>query len=105
MFKRFFLVLLAGTLLGGIPVMAAALENETAGAIVREPVLTGEQAQAMVEVVMHEARESGHAVTVTVVDRSGQIRCCATITPEYTRSTPVTKKPIRRPPRSARRWP
>lgn len=50
MFKRFFLVLLAGTLLGGIPVMAAALENETAGAIVREPVLTGEQAQAMVEV-------------------------------------------------------
>ena len=73
MFKRFFLVLLAGTLLGGIPVMAAALENETAGAIVREPVLTGEQAQAMVEVVMHEARESGHAVTVTVVDRSGQI--------------------------------
>ena len=48
-------------------------ENETAGAIVREPVLTGEQAQAMVEVVMHEARESGHAVTVTVVDRSGQI--------------------------------
>lgn len=68
MFKRFFLVLLVGTLLGGIPVMAAALENETAGAIVREP-----QAQAMVEVVMHEARESGHAVTVTVVDRSGQI--------------------------------
>lgn len=64
MFKRFFLVLLAGTLLGGIPVMAAALENETAGAIVREPVLTGEQAQAMVEVVMH---------AVTVVDRSGQI--------------------------------
>lgn len=53
--------------------MAAALENETAGAIVREPVLTGEQAQAMVEVVMHEVRESGHAVTVTVVDRSGQI--------------------------------
>ena len=41
MFKRFLLVLLAGTLLGGIPVMAAALENETAGAIVREPVLTG----------------------------------------------------------------
>lgn len=73
MFKRFFLVLLAGTLLGGMPVMAATLENETAGAIVREPVLTGEQAQAMVEVVMHEARESGHAVTVTVVDRSGQI--------------------------------
>ena len=56
MFKRFFLVLLAGTLLGGIPVMAAALENETAGAIVREPVLTGEQAQAMVEVVMRPAR-------------------------------------------------
>lgn len=44
MFKRFFLVLLAGTLLGGMPVMAATLENETAGAIVREPVLTGEQA-------------------------------------------------------------
>ena len=70
MFKRFFLVLLAGTLLGGMPVMAATLENETAGAIVREPVLTGEQAQAMVEVVMHEARDSGHAVTVTVVYRS-----------------------------------
>ena len=47
MFKRFFLVLLAGTLLGGIPVMAAALENETAGAIVREPVLTGEQGVCM----------------------------------------------------------
>ena len=101
MFKRFFLVLLAGTLLGGIPVMAAALENETAGAIVREPVLTGEQAQAMVEVVMHEARESGHAVTVTVVDRW----CCATITPVCIRSTPVTKKPTRRPPSSARRSP
>lgn len=36
MFKRFFLVLLAGTLLGGMPVMAATLENETAGAIVRD---------------------------------------------------------------------
>ncbi|WP_301967379.1 heme-binding protein [uncultured Desulfovibrio sp.] len=73
MFKCFFLVLLAGTLLGGIPAMAVAQENETVGAIAREPVLTGEQAQAMVEVVMHEARESGQAVTVTVVDRSGQI--------------------------------
>lgn len=73
MFKYLCTVLLAGTLLGGIPLMAAALENETAGTIVREPVLTGEQAQAMVEAVMHEAREHGHAVTVTVVDRSGQI--------------------------------
>ena len=53
--------------------MAAALETENAGTVVREPVLTGEQAQSMVEVVMHEARESGKAVTVTVVDRSGQI--------------------------------
>lgn len=104
--QTFFLVLLAGTLLGGIPVMAAALENETAGAIVREPVLTGEQAQAMVEVVMHEARESGHAVTVTVVDRSGQILAVLrdhhagvhTLNASY-------KKPTRRPPRSARRSP
>lgn len=53
--------------------MAAAVENETAGVIVREPVLTGEQAQAMVTAVMQEARESGQAITVTVVDRSGQI--------------------------------
>lgn len=73
MFRCFFLVLLAGALLGGAPVMAAALETENAGTVVREPVLTGEQAQSMVEVVMHEARESGKAVTVTVVDRSGQI--------------------------------
>lgn len=53
--------------------MAGALENEQAGAVVREPVLTGEQAQAMVEAVMHEARETGTVITVTVVDRSGQV--------------------------------
>ena len=33
MFRCFFLVLLAGALLGGAPVMAAALETENAGTV------------------------------------------------------------------------
>ncbi|MBV7441688.1 heme-binding protein [Weeksellaceae bacterium TAE3-ERU29] len=40
--------------------------------IVSEPILTGEAAQRMVEKVFKEAEKSGHLISVTVVDRSGQ---------------------------------
>lgn len=73
MYKHLCSSLLAGALLLGCFAPAGALENEAPGNMVREPVLTGEQAQAMVELVMQEARESGQAVSVTVVDRSGQV--------------------------------
>ena len=43
-----------------------------AQSVVLEPILTGETANKIVHKVFEEAEKSGHLISVTVVDRSGQ---------------------------------
>ena len=58
----------AAMLLGG---GEAALADQTTRATLR-PVLTMEQAQEMLRTASEEARRGGHAVCISIVDRSGQ---------------------------------
>lgn len=57
----------AAVLGGGTQVQAEGTTPET-----QRPVLSMEQAQKMLQAAASEARRSGHAVCITIVDRSGQ---------------------------------
>ncbi len=55
-----------------LPLLLSATMNSAQLRLPTEPVLTAEAALAMVQAARAEAQKAGHAVSITVVDRSGQ---------------------------------